>query len=764
MGSISALGDPEALGRAQAVQDDGSLTPKQRQQGLADLESGAWESKVLGNISAFGGEEALGRAQAVLNDGSLTREQRWEALAGLESETWEAKVLGNIRALGDPEALTRAQAVQNDGSLTPEQRQKALADLESETWEYIKQHNEEAAVKNRDLAESLGWDPDARGGRPELTPWEYIEQRNERAEREARDLAASLGWDPDARGGRPELTPWEYIDQHNAEVALGNVRALGDPEILARAQAVQDDGSLTPEQRQQALPGLEAKSIEQATSNYHRAMADYQAKADLWEAEQGMGAPERSIQTILDAEAKAATPYETEWLEHQEGLGNYYEALADYQARVGIWEAEQEMGATERAQSQSTFADTFVPHGPLTPTDHRAKELRDRDFFTGLTAEDLRDPRVMDIVVYIDGQPGTLGDVLSRSVNLNPGGRTPIQREHARERAVERGFEMLASYYANGQLSLYPAGVDGPIAPALFESALQARAYRESSRSGWHPLSVIGHLVPSMEQGWGIRGTHDWLTEQHMKGVPGFPKTQDQLTDMMLKAGWEPNTVAQIVNPLAAEGGVVTASPDPLTFDKFTPEANLNLAFALTGGGAPLLKGAQKMGSLAWRNPWARETATSGLTSGGLSGGLHVVLPDGSDGWFDFSSGDIGRFGQGFAVGTGTGMFAGGAGPRLPSSRRPVHPLASPSSAYGKRSGGRRTSRHRLCLTPGPGGNWYYRERGAQHPDQHGSNPCLRLDSRRVQAGGGCPWRQPLAPLHRRFWHPAASGRYVFQL
>ena len=87
----------------------------------------------------------------------------------------------------------------------------------------------EIVTKNRDLAESLGWDPHARGGRPELTPWEYIEQRNEKAEREARDLAESLGWDPDARGGRPELTPWEYIDQHNAEVGLGNIRALVAP-------------------------------------------------------------------------------------------------------------------------------------------------------------------------------------------------------------------------------------------------------------------------------------------------------------------------------------------------------------------------------------------------------------------------------------------------------------------------------------------------------------------------------------------------------
>ena len=231
-------------------------------------------TKVLGNIGAFGGPEALAQAQAVQSDGSLTREARWEAMAEIEAQSfvdaanlwnagiharegksWETKVVANISAIGGPEALVKAQAVQNDGSLTPEQRQKALFDLETRVidqaeakydqemqkardlaeplgwdpdarggrpeltpWEHIEQHNEEVETKNRDLAESLGWDPDARGGRPELTPWEYIEQHNEGVDREARALAESLGWDPDARGGRPELTPREYIEQHNEEV------------------------------------------------------------------------------------------------------------------------------------------------------------------------------------------------------------------------------------------------------------------------------------------------------------------------------------------------------------------------------------------------------------------------------------------------------------------------------------------------------------------------------------------------------------------
>ena len=210
LGNINAFGGEEALGRAQGIQNDRSLTPDQRQQALADLEFESWETKALGNISAFGGPEALAQAQAVQDDGSLTPEQRQKALANLQAETWETKVMGNIGAFGGPEALAQAQAVQDDG-LTREARWEAMSDLETRVIDQAEAKYDQEMQEARDLAVSLGWDPDARGGRPELTPLEYIQRHN-------RDLAKSLGWDPDARGGRPELTPWEYIEQHNEEV------------------------------------------------------------------------------------------------------------------------------------------------------------------------------------------------------------------------------------------------------------------------------------------------------------------------------------------------------------------------------------------------------------------------------------------------------------------------------------------------------------------------------------------------------------------
>ena len=211
LGNIDAFGSPEAQARAEAVLADGALTGQERRDALAKIEAQAWEGKVLGNINAFGDPDAKARAQLVLDDEALTGEERWDALAKIESQAWEGAVLGNINTFGSPEAKAEAEAVLGDVALTGQERRDALAKIESRAWEYIEK-------RDRDLAISLGWDPHARGGRPELTPWEYIEQRNEKAEREARDLAESLGWDPDARGGRPELTPWEYIEQHNEEV------------------------------------------------------------------------------------------------------------------------------------------------------------------------------------------------------------------------------------------------------------------------------------------------------------------------------------------------------------------------------------------------------------------------------------------------------------------------------------------------------------------------------------------------------------------
>ena len=189
----------------------------------------AWEGRVLGNINTFGDPDAKARARAVLDDdGTLTGEERWDALAKIEAQAfaatahhanlgaWENKVLGNIDIFGDPDAKARAQAVLDDGTLTGEERRDALVKIQDHAWEEIEKHNEEVVQEVRDLAMSLGWDPDSRGGRPELTPREFIAQSN-------RDIARSLGWDPDTRGGRPELTLREFIQQYGEQVAAENL-------------------------------------------------------------------------------------------------------------------------------------------------------------------------------------------------------------------------------------------------------------------------------------------------------------------------------------------------------------------------------------------------------------------------------------------------------------------------------------------------------------------------------------------------------------
>ena len=230
LGNINAFGDPDAKAEARAVLDDDALTGEERRDALARIEAqafvgaahqanlAAWEGRVLGNINTFGSPEAKARAQAVLGDGALTGKERRDALAKIQDQAWEGKVLGNINTFGSPEAKARAQAVLGDGALTGKERRDALVKIQDQAWEEIEKHNEEVEQEARDLAISLDWDPDARGGRPELTPWEHIQKHNEEVEQEARDLAISLDWDPDARGGRPELTPWEHIQKHNEEV------------------------------------------------------------------------------------------------------------------------------------------------------------------------------------------------------------------------------------------------------------------------------------------------------------------------------------------------------------------------------------------------------------------------------------------------------------------------------------------------------------------------------------------------------------------
>ena len=164
----------------------------------------------MANIQAFGGDEALVRVQTLLGDGSLTPEQRQKALSDLET-----RVIDQAEDKYDQE-MQEARDLALSLGWDPDARGGRP---ELTPSEFIQQYNYDVAV-------SLGWDPDARGGRPELTPWEYIEQHNEGVDQEARALAESLGWDPDARGGRPELTPWEFIEHRNEEVEASSQSCL----------------------------------------------------------------------------------------------------------------------------------------------------------------------------------------------------------------------------------------------------------------------------------------------------------------------------------------------------------------------------------------------------------------------------------------------------------------------------------------------------------------------------------------------------------
>ena len=82
----------------------------------------------------------------------------------------------------------------------------------------------------------------------------------------------------------------------------------------------------------------------------------------------------------------AATAQEIDWLESQDELADYHQTMADYQARADLWEAEYSMGAAEvspdlaqakavqvsldsgeQIDLQHSFEAGLVPHGPPEP-------------------------------------------------------------------------------------------------------------------------------------------------------------------------------------------------------------------------------------------------------------------------------------------------------------------------------------------------------------------------------------------------------------
>ena len=82
----------------------------------------------------------------------------------------------------------------------------------------------DAKKANLDLAVTHGYDPNARGGRPELTPEQYLERGGGAGQEiESGSGPSSYGYDPNARGGRPELTPEQYLEEVAAQIQKENL-------------------------------------------------------------------------------------------------------------------------------------------------------------------------------------------------------------------------------------------------------------------------------------------------------------------------------------------------------------------------------------------------------------------------------------------------------------------------------------------------------------------------------------------------------------
>ena len=158
------------------------------------------------------------------------------------------------------------------------------------------------------MARSLGWDPGARGGRPELTPREFIQQYGEQVAAENLALAIEHGYLPEGPERTP-MTPERYLRQLQVEAygtaTRSEAGALADQAVIASAN----------------LDFTEAGSLEEQdrTAAYNRYFADLTGEIPT-------GDPNVDMPLI----ASAMTPYETGTLEDQESIAAYNEWFRDF--------------------------------------------------------------------------------------------------------------------------------------------------------------------------------------------------------------------------------------------------------------------------------------------------------------------------------------------------------------------------------------------------------------------------------------------------
>ena len=498
----------------------------------------AWEGKVLGNINAFGDPDAKARARAVLDDDGLKREERWEALAKIEAQAiagtahhanlaaWEGKVLSNINTFGDPDAKARAEAVMADGALTGEERRDALARIQDQAIAGTAHHANLAAWESKVLSNiNTFGDPDAKA----------------RAEAVMADGALTGEERRDALA-RIQDQAWEGA-------VLGNINTFGSPEAQAQAQAVLDDGALTGEERRDALAKIQdqvvaspvhggntkdlgvdnagaLRAIRQAEAGIdwneynRRRLAEYQTAADLWEAEESMGAPEQSLlsRTFVTAGQEIGL------LEHQDQLAKYHRAMADYQTAADLWEEETAMGAPQQSLANLQFANSLVLHGPLTPAEQLGAEI---EAYVGprpavgpetalLEETDARNTRLEDVdrAVKVAGDLGLPKDLFTLPELLAIEKAALIDGV-----AGERAYTLLGHPRHQGTVGPSPvAAADG---------------------TGWHsgvnlvadPSDALSGVFDSLGEG-AIEGASFRLAWQEAKAKVAIEKLEDRLDSL----------------------------------------------------------------------------------------------------------------------------------------------------------------------------------------------------------------------------------------
>ena len=303
-----------------------------------------WEGKVLGNIDAFADPETKVRAQEVLDDGTLRGEERWDALAKIEAQAiaatvhhgnlgaWEGKVEAALVAKGlTPDEIAYVRERQG-GTITKFDQDDAdavNARRGGQSGKAVDEQIEADLLAQGVTSEEIAYVRERQGGT--ITKFGQDDADAVNAMRvdslEARLIAKGLTPDEIAyvrerQGGT--ITKFDR-DDANAVNAMRRYLASG--------------GSLD-------APQLEASLIAKGMTPDEIAYVRERQGGTITKFGQDDADAVNAMRRYL-AEGRTATAQEIDWLEYQDELADYYQEMEDYQAKADLWESEESMGAPE---------------------------------------------------------------------------------------------------------------------------------------------------------------------------------------------------------------------------------------------------------------------------------------------------------------------------------------------------------------------------------------------------------------------------------